>query len=280
VKSTDNIYLPHQARIIRVVAENAQIKTFELAFTDSARNQAFSYRPGQFMMVSIPHHGEAPISIASTPTRPGSLELSVRQAGHLTTAMHAMAVGDLVGLRGPYGRPFPVEACLGRDLVFVAGGIGLAPLRSLINFALDNRRDFGAITLLYGSRSPQDIAFSEDIRVWRDEAGVECLLTVDLADPGWQGAVGLVTTLLDQIHPDSARATGICCGPSVMIRAVLAELVRLGFSDDQCLTTLERHMKCGVGVCRHCHLDSTLVCVDGPVFTLAQLRRMGAAELA
>jgi NAD(P)H-flavin reductase len=280
VTNADNAYLPHPARIMRVTEENAQIKTFELAFTDAARNQAFSHRPGQFMMVSIPHHGEAPISIASSPTRPGTIDLSVRQAGHLTTAMHAMGQGDLVGLRGPYGRPFPVAACQGRDLVFVAGGIGLAPLRSLITFALDHRADFGAITLLYGSRSPQDIAFSKDIRHWQEEAGVQCLLTVDQAQPGWQGQVGLVTTLLDQLHPDPARTTGICCGPSVMIRAVLAGLVAKGLSPEQCITTLERHMKCGIGVCRHCHLDSTLVCVDGPVFTLAQLRAMGSPEVA
>lgn len=278
MKSIENIYLPHPARITRVISENAQIKTFELVFTDDARNQAFRYQPGQFMMVSIPNHGEAPISIASTPTRPGTIELSVRLAGRLTAAMHAMTEGDQVGLRGPYGRPFPVETFKGRDLLFVAGGIGLAPLRSLINFALDSPGDFGAITLLYGSRSPQDIAFSADIHRWQSEAQVECLLTVDMADPCWQGSVGLVTTLLDLIAHDPARSTGICCGPSVMISAVLCELLRLGFSDDQCITTLERHMKCGVGVCRHCHMDSTLVCVDGPVFTLAQLRRMKAAE--
>jgi len=279
VKTDENIYLPYPARIMRVIEENAQIKTFELAFTNPFKNDSFSYRPGQFMMVSIPHEGEAPISIASTPTRPGSLELSVRKAGKLTAAMHAMREGELVGLRGPYGRPFPVEALQGRDLVFVAGGIGLAPLRSLISYALDKREEFGTITLLYGSRSPHDIAFSADLTAWQEQAGVNCLLTVDVAAPGWAGHVGIVTTLLDKIAPAPSRATALVCGPSVMIRAVLAEFTRMGFADDHIITTLERHMKCGVGICRHCHMDSTLVCVDGPVFTLAQLRRLGATEL-
>ena len=279
MKTDENIYLPYPARIMRVIEENAQIKTFELAFTNPFKNDSFSYRPGQFMMVSIPHEGEAPISIASTPTRPGSLELSVRKAGKLTAAMHAMREGELVGLRGPYGRPFPVEALQGRDLVFVAGGIGLAPLRSLISYALDKREEFGTITLLYGSRSPHDIAFSADLTAWQEQAGVNCLLTVDVAAPGWAGHVGIVTTLLDKIAPAPSRATALVCGPSVMIRAVLAEFTRMGFADDHIITTLERHMKCGVGICRHCHMDSTLVCVDGPVFTLAQLRRLGATEL-
>jgi NAD(P)H-flavin reductase len=279
VKNDDNIYLPHPARILRLVEENSQIKTFELAFTNPFHNNAFTFRPGQFMMVSAPHCGEGPISIASSPTRPGSIELSVRQAGKLTTALHSMKEGDLVGMRGPYGRPFPVASLADRDLVFVAGGIGLAPLRSLINYCLDQEGEFGSITLLYGSRSPLDIAFARDIKVWQEQAQVTCLLTVDTATPGWQGETGLVTTLLDKISPNPERTSALICGPSVMIRATMPALVKIGFSDDSIITTLERHMKCGIGVCRHCHMDSTLVCTDGPVFTLAQLRTLGAAEL-
>ena len=279
MKIDDNLYLPHPAQVIRVIEENAQIKTFELTFTNPFHHNSCRYHPGQFMMVSIPHQGEAPISIASTPTRPGSLELSVRKAGRLTTAMHGLQEGDQVGLRGPYGRPFPTEALRGRDLIFVAGGIGLAPLRSLINFCLDHRADYGAITLLYGSRSPLDVAFKSDLAAWQQAVGMECLLTVDQTAAGWQGAVGVVTHLLPRIHPDPARSTALVCGPSVMIRAVMTELTRMGLSDHDIITTLERHMKCGVGICRHCHLDSTLVCVDGPVFTLAQLRDVGGAEV-
>lgn len=275
----DNIYQPHPARILRVVEENSQIKTFAVAFTDTRRNDSFSYGPGQFMMVSIPACGEAPISISSTPSRPGTIELSVRQAGVLTTAMHAMKQGEVLGLRGPYGRPFPMDSLKGRDLVFVAGGIGLAPLRSVINFCLDHQGDFGAITLLYGSRSPQDIAFKADLATWQDKKAARCLLTVDTTGVGWHGPVGLVTTLLGQISPDLDRTTALVCGPSLMIRFVLAELTRLGLPDESILTTLERHMKCGIGVCRHCHMDRTLVCADGPVFSLAQLRTLSGTEL-
>ena len=230
------------------------------------------------MMVSVPDHGEAPISISSTPTRPGSFELSVRKAGALTTAMHALKPDHLLGLRGPYGKPFPLESFKGRDLLFVAGGIGLAPLRSAINFCLDNKEECGTITLLYGSRSPQDVAFQADIKSWQDE-GVKCLLIVDTTGPGWQGNIGIVTTLLGQISPDLPRTSAFVCGPSLMIRFVLAQLSRMGLKDDDIFTTLERHMKCGIGICRHCHMDQTLVCVDGPVFSLAQLRTLQDTEL-
>lgn len=279
MQPNDNIYLPHPARIIRVIEENSQIKTFALAFTDPRHHDSFAYRPGQFMMVSVPGHGEAPISISSTPTRAGSFELSVRQAGALTTAMHALQPGDLLGLRGPYGKPFPLASLKGRDLLLVAGGIGLAPLRSVINFCLDRREEYGAITLLYGSRSPQDVAFQADLKTWQEAEAMTCLLTVDTTGPGWQGNIGVVTTLLGRISPNLARTSALVCGPSLMIRFVLAELSRMGLKDDDIITTLERHMKCGVGICRHCHMDQTLVCVDGPVFSLAQLRTLQGTEL-
>lgn len=279
MKKNHNDYHPYPARILRVIEENSQIKTFELAFNDLERNTDFSYLPGQFMMVSVPHYGEAPISIASTPTKPGVIELSVRKAGTLTTAMHAMKQGDALGLRGPYGKPFPLETIKGRDLVFIGGGIGLAPLRSLINYCRDHGNEYGKITLLYGSRSPEDIAFSADLATWQDTQSVKCLLSVDSAGPDWHGHVGLVTTLLDQITPDPASSSAIVCGPSIMIRFVLAALSRMGFADDNIITTLERHMKCGIGVCRHCHMDNTLICADGPVFSLAQLRGLQGTEL-
>ena len=274
-----NPYLPHPARILRIREENSQIKSFELAFTDPERHRAFSYRPGQFVMVSVPHGGEAPISISSSPTRPGRLTLSVRKAGRLTAALHRMAEGELLGLRGPYGRPFPVDELKGRDLIFVAGGIGLAPLASVVNLCLDRREEYGQLTVLYGSRSPADIAFRAELEGWR-RAGVKCLLTVDQGGEGWTGQVGLVTTLFAQISPDPGRSSALICGPPVMFRFVAAELTRLGLSDQDIVTTLERHMKCGLGVCRHCHLGPKLVCAHGPVFTLAELRGLREAELA
>lgn len=273
------VYLPKSARIQAIIEENSQIKTFELAFTDAKHNESFTYQPGQFMMVSVPHCGEAPISFTSSPTRPGTIHLSVRRAGKLTGTMHGMPKGAIVGLRGPYGRPFPVDYLRGKDLLFVAGGIGLAPLRSVINGCMDKRSDFGKITILYGSRTPSDIAFQADIEEWRQQPNVACLLTVDEAEAGWDGSVGVVTTLLEQIDMDAKSGVALVCGPPMMIRFVLADLSKMGFADENIITTMERHMKCGVGVCRHCHMDSKLVCADGPVFTRAELKDLDVMEL-
>ncbi|MEW6520000.1 MAG: FAD/NAD(P)-binding protein [Thermodesulfobacteriota bacterium] len=273
-----DLYLPRPAEIREVIEENSQIKTFVLSFIDREYHDRFSYAPGQFLMVSIPHCGEAPISVSSTPASGGAIHLSVRRAGRLTAVMHDMKRGDVVGLRGPYGRPFPMAELAGRDLLFVAGGIGLAPLRSVINTCLAAGHAH-RITILYGSRTPSDIAFKADLTNWGETANVSCLLTVDRAEPGWQGEVGLVTALLAhcRLEPDDAKA--LLCGPPMMIRAVLAELAERGFADEDIITTMERHMKCGVGICRHCHMDEKLVCRDGPVFTLQELKRLKVMEL-
>lgn len=275
--ATEN-YLPQSAVIAKVIEENSQIKTFEVVFANRAAHKSFTYQPGQFMMVSIPHCGEAPISFSSSPTRPDTLSLSVRKAGQLTSAMHAMKEGDHIGLRGAYGNSFDFAAFKGRDLLFVAGGIGLAPLRSVINYCLDNRQDYGRITILYGSRLPSDIAFRDDIELWKQDPSITCLLTVDATEPGWDGPVGLVTKLLDEIDITPSQSSAIVCGPPMMITATLKELNGRDFADENLITTMERHMKCGVGICRHCHMDGKLICTDGPVFTLAQLREMDLAE--
>lgn len=275
-----DLYLPRPARIEKIIEENSQIKTFVLSFTDKEYNDSFSYEPGQFMMVSIPHCGEAPISISSSPASPGKIHLSVRRAGKLTGAMHALGEGAIVGLRGPYGRPFALESFAGKNLLFVAGGIGLAPLRAVINTCLARRGDYGRITVLYGSRTPADIAFQEDIALWNKVPGVACLLTVDAADGGWHGHVGVVTELLDRVETDPETTMALVCGPPLMIRFALAALSSKGYKDEQVITTLERHMKCGVGICRHCHLDDKLICLDGPVFSLAELKRHQVMELA
>ncbi len=272
--SAGNTYLPKRAVIKKVILENSQIKTFVLEFTEKPFNDAFYYQPGQFMMVSVPHHGEAPISVSSTPTRPGNIHLSVRVAGRLTRALHDMEPGREIGLRGPYGRAFPMDSLKGKDLVFVAGGIGLAPLRSAINYCLDRSKEYGRITILYGSRLPSDIAFRADLEEWTDRDDVRCLVTVDEAEPGWEGYVGVVTTLWDKAKLDPERQAVLVCGPPVMIRFVLADLREMGFPDDNVITTMERHMKCGVGLCGHCHMEGKLVCVDGPVFSSRELREI------
>lgn len=273
-------YLPKAAQILEVIAENGQIKTFVLALADPEDNLAFTHAPGQFVMLSVPHCGEAPISIASSPAEAGTIHLAIRRAGKLTEAMHRLRPGAMVGVRGPYGRPFPMAELAGRELLFVAGGIGLAPLRSVLQSCLlDPDCRPAGITLLYGSRSPADIAFRRDLERWQTQANCTCHLTVDQRGPGWDGPVGLVTALLERLTLDPERTTALLCGPALMIRAVLADLSRRGLPPERILTTLERHMKCGVGICRHCHLDSKLVCKDGPVFTLAELRALSVMEL-
>ena len=275
-----DLYLPRPARIEKIIRENSQISTFVLRFTDPEYNQAFTYQPGQFLMVSIPHCGEAPISFSSSPrANAGEIHLSVRRAGKLTSAMHRLAEGALVALRGPYGRFFPMSALEGKNLIFVAGGIGLAPLRSVINSCLSDPKGYGTVTILYGSRTPSDIAFREDLARWATMPGVSCLLTVDTPEPGWEGSVGVVPKLLDQVACKPAASKALVCGPPLMIKFTLAALSAMGFGDEDIITTLERHMKCGVGVCRHCHLDNKLVCVDGPVFTKAELNALHVMEL-
>ncbi len=273
-----NVFLPRTAVIKEIIEENSQIKTFDISFQDEEYNQNFTYEPGQFMMVSMPHHGEAPISISSTPSRPGRLHLSVRKAGSLTGAMFELKKGNVIGLRGPYGRPFPVDKFVG-DMLFVAGGIGLAPLRSVINYSLDHGDDSAKKTILYGSRSPADIAFQDDFGAWRQRAEVTCLLTVDEADGSWTGPVGVVTSLLEQVEVDASNCTALVCGPPVMIRYTLEKLAQMGFHDRNVWTTMERHMKCGQGTCGHCYLDGTMICTEGPVFNCEELKALHPDEL-
>lgn len=273
-------FIPERAVIREINIENKQIRTFRLELLD--KTSPFTFLPGQFLMLSVPHCGEAAISISSSPTTLPLIDLSIRKAGELTAAIHKMSLGDQVGIRGPFGKPFPVETFNGRSLLFVAGGIGLAPLKGVIDYCLfqqeaeeDHVLD---MTLLYGSRTPADIAFRRAIGKWQEQ-GVECRLSVNLADEKWAGPVGLVTDLLDSCTV-SEQTTALVCGPPVMIHFVIAQLSAMGCSDERIITTLERHMKCGMGICGHCHLDGKLVCMDGPVFTLARLKTLEGAGLA
>jgi NAD(P)H-flavin reductase len=268
----ENIFLPKQAFIQDIVDENALIKTFIVSFKDEMYNWSFTYEPGQFMMVSIPHFGEAPFSLSSTPTRPGKLHFTLRNVGKQTGAMFQLKKGDAIGLRGPFGRPFPIDI-IAQDVLFIAGGVGMAVLRSAINFTLDQTTDFGRKTIFYGSASPAEVAFHEDIVEWQNRSLVTCMITVEKDEPGWNGLVGNVTSLLDNIE-NSCVTTGLAliCGPPIMIRFALPKLAQLGFSDENVWTTLERHMNCGVGTCGHCHFDDKLICNDGPIFNLAELR--------
>ncbi len=265
----DNIYLPDQAIIRNIIRENSLVNTYELTLVDELANHRFSFQPGQFMMISMPHLGEAPISFSSSPDGEDGFSLTIRNSGRLTAAVQQLRPGDIIGVRGPYGRPFPSDRLGGKNLLFVAGGIGLAPLRPLIEYWLSRPDEAGNLTMFYGSRTPEEFCFNRDFPRWRKD-GLDLRLTVDQAAKEWDGSVGLVTSLLDGYTIDD-ETMALVCGPGIMIRFVLKQLQAMGMKAENIITTLERHMKCGVGICGHCHMEEKLVCIDGPVFTAAEL---------
>lgn len=265
----DNIYLPDQAVIRNIIRENSRVNTYDLTLVDELANHRFSFQPGQFMMISMPHLGEAPISFSSSPDSEDGFSLTIRNSGRLTAAVQKLRTGDVIGVRGPYGRAFPTDRLQGKNLLLVAGGIGLAPLRPVIEHRLSRPDGAGSVTLFYGGRTPEELCFSRDFCHWRQK-GLDLRLTVDRAESEWDDSVGLVTSLLDGFSVN-AETMALVCGPEVMIRVVLRQLQAMGMKADNIITTLERHMKCGVGTCGHCHMEEKLVCIDGPVFTAAEL---------
>ncbi|MGE5576485.1 MAG: FAD/NAD(P)-binding protein [Syntrophothermus sp.] len=267
--------IPEVATIEKITQETPDVKTFRVVFDEPGVMEGFTYRSGQCAMVSLPGVGEAMISITASPTRKGFLEFGIKKAGTLTAALHELEEGQKIGVRGPYGNSFPIESMYGKKLVFIGGGIGLAPLRSLINNVLDNRDKFGAVDIIYGARSPQDLVFKEEIfDNWPKIKGVKVHVTVDKGDENWKGAVGFVPAFVEQVNPSPVDAIAITCGPPVMIKFVLQTLAKLKFTPEQIITTLEMKMKCGVGKCGRCNIGEKYVCVDGPVFSLAQLGNM------
>lgn len=265
----DNIYLPDQAVIHDIVRENDMVNTYHLTLVDELAAHRFSYQPGQFMMISMPHLGEAPISFSSNPEEQPGFSLTIRNSGSLTGAVQKLQTGDIIGVRGPYGKPFPMDRLEKKNLYLVAGGIGLAPLRPIIEQALAQPDKFGNITLCYGARTPDNFCFTRDFDRWRQQ-GLDVRLTVDRGTTNWNGRVGLVTELLGEL-PLSDMDMALVCGPSIMIRFVLKMLKEKGMQPNTIITTLERQMKCGVGICGHCHTGGKLICIDGPVFTAADL---------
>lgn len=263
-----NAYLPYPARIIRMLPQISDHQLFQIRFDDEQKAKEFTYRPGQFVMLSVIGTGEAPFSISSSPTRPGIIELCVRRIGHVTDALFRQPPNALVGVRGPYGNGFPIEKLEGNDLLLVAGGLGMAPLRSLLWYALDNRAKFRTVTLMYGARNPDEMLFKYELLSLVDRADVKCLLTVDKDQSGmWKARIGVVTGLFDDLEIDPAHTYAAICGPDVMFRFVLKKLLERNFSKDRILMSLERNMQCGVGKCGHCMIGYKYTCLDGPIFT-------------
>ena len=270
------LYIPRAAVISDVEELTYDTKLFKVRFKEGHKGNGSSendYKPGQFVQVSVLGAGEVPISVCSSPTEDDYFELCVRKIGLVTGAMHSLKEGEEFGIRGPYGNGFSMEQVKGQDLLFVAGGIGLAPLRSVIKYVLDNRDDYGRVTILYGARTKEDIVFVEEMHQWGKEDSIKVLMTIDRPQEGWDGHVGVVTTLLREVRQPT-KYKALVCGPAIMIHFAIKELLDLGLKEKDIITTLERHMKCGVGKCGHCYIGGKYVCTDGPVFTYAQLNAM------
>ena len=258
-----SLYTPVMSEIVKVETLTELEKRFEIVLPDK---QPLGHKPGQFVEVSIFGFGEAPISICSSPTRKDSFELTIRKVGRLTEEIHKFEKGSKIGIRGPFGNGFDVRKFQGKDILFVAGGIGLAPLKSLIDYTIDRRDEFNRITILYGTKQPSDILFPDEIKKWQDNPNVDFLMTVDRGDENWQGKTGVITTLIPPLQLDEENTIVPIVGPPVMYKFVIMALKSKRIPDENIFMSLERRMKCGVGKCGHCQINHSYVCQDGPVY--------------
>lgn len=268
--STPSLYLPTRSEILFT----QPISKLETVFTIGLpAGLSLNNKPGQFVQVSVLGMGEAPISISSSPSRSnGTFELCVRKVGDLTRALHNMQPGSFIGVRGPFGNGFPIERFRGKDILFAPGGLGLAPLRSLINQVLDERGNFGRVIILYGARLPSELLFRDELEAWKNRDDVELHVTVDRPEGDWSGNIGVITTLFSKIQVHASNTIAVTCGPPVMYRFVLMELLGLGIREGNIWLSLERRMKCGVGKCGHCQIDNIYACQEGPCFSYSQIK--------
>ena len=267
---TNETLIPYLGVVNDIRIDTPDVKTFRVLTPDGKK--PFDHMPGQCAMLSIPGVGEAMFSITSSPTNTEYMEFSIKKCGCLTDWLHMMEVGQQICIRGPYCKHFPVEDELkGKDLLFIAGGIGLAPLRSVINYVRDKRENYGSVQIVYGARSKDDLVdYKEIIDEWMADEGIEVNLTIDREQEGWDGHVGFIPAFVKELNPDLSK-TVLMCGPPVMIKFTLQELMELGFEKTQVYTTMELKMKCGVGKCGRCNIGAKYVCKDGPVFRFDEL---------
>jgi sulfite reductase subunit B len=264
-------YKPVKAKIVKTNKYTEFEKLFRIEL-DGKKD--LEHVPGQFVQVSLFGVGEAPISICSSPTEKGFFELTVRRVGGLTTAMHKLETGSVLGVRGPFGKGFPLDAMRGNDLLIVAGGLGIVPLRSLIHYILDQRKDFGDVQILLGCKTPKDMLFGEEVEAWQKRADIKFNCTVDRADPDWKGNVGLITSLIPGASIEPKKTYAVVVGPPIMYKFVIVELLKKEIPGHQIIVSLERKMKCGLGKCGHCQIRGVYVCQSGPVFTYNDLQQM------
>lgn len=265
---------PEVAVVDEIKDEIDEVKTFYLSFENKEIEKKFKIRSGQFIMCTIFGAGEFAVSLPPSPEN-DRFHISVRKVGKVTGALHELKPGDKVGIRGPFGNGFPFEDIKGKNVIYVAGGIGLIPLRSSIVHVLQHRNEFGRIILLYGSRSSRDLMYRYNIDEWLKIDGFETFVTIDREEPGWDGHVGFVHNLIDKAKIPVENTVAFVCGPPIMFNAVIKELLSKGLREDDIISTLERHMKCGIGKCQHCAIGRTLVCTDGPVYTYRQIKTLG-----
>lgn len=268
-----NPYRPELATVKEVIQETQNIRTLRVVLDDEERMRQFTFRPGQVGQLSVFGVGESTFVINSPPSCREYLQFSVMRTGEVTQRIHQLSPGDQIGVRAPLGNGFSFEDLKGKDVLFVGGGIGMAPLRTLLLHMIDHRSDYNDIMIIYGARSPQDLCYRYEFDMWKG-GNVNLVLTVDSEFPGWNGRVGFVPTVLTEEAPAAHNRVAIVCGPPIMIKFVLFNLKELGFQDDQILTTLEKRMKCGIGICGRCNIGTSYVCLDGPVFSVEQLKGM------
>ncbi len=276
IHTCTSLYLPTECEILEVIDLTPAEKLFRVRRIDRV---PLEHLPGQFVQVSLPGWGEAPISVASSPTRAGFFELGVRRAGSLTGAMHKLKGGDTFGIRGPFGRPFDLSQLRSQDLLLISGGCGLAPMRSLIQYCEDRPEEFGRVSIIYGSKSPEYTLFKDELAAWEASARFACSLTVDSlgGDGCYSGSVGLITALIPPLTVVPDQTVAVIVGPPAMYRAVIAELKMKGLRSDQIVVSLERQMRCGVGKCGHCTIEHLYCCQDGPVFWLNEVENVRGA---
>jgi NAD(P)H-flavin reductase len=274
---THNLWVAHSARIADIRPEVAGVFTYDLVYDDAKVAAAYRFEPGQFNMLYLPGVGESAISISSDPSKHDRLSHTVRVAGNVTQALSRRKVGERIGVRGPFGSNWPMEACRDHDVVIACGGIGLAPLRPAICHILNHRNDYGRVILLYGARTPNDLLFTDEYDAWRD-GHIEIEMTVDIGDATWQGHIGVVPVLFYRLRLKAEQTSVMTCGPEIMIRFVVFEALARKVRPEEIYVSMERNMSCAMGLCGHCQLGPHFVCKDGPVFNFRQVESYFSLE--
>lgn len=269
-----NPYKPMAATVREVIQETGNIKTLRVVLDEPEAMQNFHYEPGQVGQLSVFGAGESTFVINSPPSQREYLQFSVMQAGEVTSAIHRLSVGDRVGVRAPLGNFFPYSDWKGKNIFFVGGGIGMAPIRTIMLHLLEHRADYGRISLLYGAKSPRDMAYSYETEDWLKREDLDCTLCIDNPYEGWPHRVGLIPNVLKELNPSPDNCVAVLCGPPIMIKFTVQALEGLNFAPENIVTTLEKRMKCGIGICGRCNIGSHYVCIDGPVFTWKQLQEL------